>query len=396
MAKTPHPWFRKGRGWFVTLNGKQHNLGRNKQAAFQEFYRLMQTPAEHQRVPGRSMAALIDDYLEFVKRNRSPATYRWYLDLLQKFIVLHKDLTVDDIRPYHVQRWVDGYPHLAKTSRRNYFRSVKRCMKWATSQGYIDRNPLEHMSIPAGERKEVFVTQAEFEQMLQYATPDSIRDLLITTWESGCRPQESLRVQARHVDLVNQRWIIPPSESKGERMTRIVYLTDKAFEITRRLMKQFPQGNLFRNTNGNPWNAQGVNCAIDRIRIRIGTLEMKRRGLTIDKDQVESLMPLLPPTRRVKGVVRRKTEAELRCRARVKLTEKLAKSLVPRYSLYALRHAFATHALQRGVDSVTVAVLLGHSDPSMLAKVYQHLTQNPKFLLEQTKKATASNGYAAG
>ena len=71
------------------------------------------------------------------------------------------------------------------------------------------------------------------------------------------------------------------------------------------------------------------------------------------------------------------------------LTNRLAASLVPRYSLYAFRHSFATQALERGIDSVTVAVLMGHSDPSMLAKVYQHLTQNPGFLLEQLKKARA-------
>ena len=64
-------------------------------------------------------------------------------------------------------------------------------------------------------------------------------------------------------------------------------------------------------------------------------------------------------------------------------------TLAPRYSLYAFRHSFATHALERGVDSVTVAILMGHSDPSMLAKVYQHLTQNPTFMLEQAKKAAA-------
>ena len=50
MAKTPKPWFRKGRGWFVTINGKQHNLGRNKEAAHQQFYRLMQMPLETQRI----------------------------------------------------------------------------------------------------------------------------------------------------------------------------------------------------------------------------------------------------------------------------------------------------------------------------------------------------------
>ena len=134
MAKTPKPWFRKGRGWFVTIAGKQHNLGRGKKAAFQEYYRLMNQPAEHLQVSGRTMAAVIDDFLEYLSRNRAPDTYRWYRDLLQKFIVLHKELRVDDIRPFHVQRWVDSYSHLSKTSRRNHMRSVKRCIKWAVAR----------------------------------------------------------------------------------------------------------------------------------------------------------------------------------------------------------------------------------------------------------------------
>ena len=46
-------------------------------------------------------------------------------------------------------------------------------------------------------------------------------------------------------------------------------------------------------------------------------------------------------------------------------------------------------ALQRGVDALTVAILMGHKDPSQLAKVYQHLSHNPKHLLEQAKKAAS-------
>ena len=32
-------------------------------------------------------------------------------------------------------------------------------------------------------------------------------------------------------------------------------------------------------------------------------------------------------------------------------------------------------------------VLMGHADPSTLARVYQHLSQNPKYLLDQAKRA---------
>ena len=116
---------------------------------------------------------------------------------------------------------------------------------------------------------------------------------------------------------------------------------------------------------------------------------MNRDGRSVTLNEIEQFVPSLKPTRKANEIDLRKTSAELRREAKVKLTNRLAASLVPRYSLYAFRHSFATHALERGVDSVTVAVLMGHSDPSMLAKVYQHLTQNPKFLLEQAKRATA-------
>ena len=57
-------------------------------------------------------------------------------------------------------------------------------------------------------------------------------------------------------------------------------------------------------------------------------------------------------------------------------------------ALYVLRHSWANHALTRGVDALTVAILMGHRDPSTLSRTYQHLTQNPAYLLTQAKRAT--------
>lgn len=388
MARTPKPWFNKERkAWFVTINGKRHNLGKVKKQATAEFHRLMQQPDEHRKVSRQSLAAVIDAFLGWVETHRAPDTYEWYRYRLQRFIERHPDMRVDELRPFHVQEWADSYP-LAKTSKRNYLRSVKRPLSWAVKQGYIDSNPIEHLEVPAGERRETMVSEAEYANILDNASV-ILRDLIVVTWETGCRPQESLRVEARHVDLKNQRWVFPKSEAKGEKWPRVVYLTDKAMEITKKLMLKHPKGTLFRNNNDKAWTSDAVNCSFDQIQIRMGKVEMLRNGQAVSTEAIQQLIPKLRPIKRVKGKEVVKTPAELRCEAKVKLTGRLAKSLVQRYSLYAIRHSWATHALERGIDSVTVGILMGHADASMVAKVYQHLTQNPAFLLKQAKRARA-------
>ncbi|MDA7980892.1 MAG: tyrosine-type recombinase/integrase, partial [Pirellulales bacterium] len=110
-------------------------------------------------------------------------------------------------------------------------------------------------------------------------------------------------------------------------------------------------------------------------------------GESIPDEAVAALIPSLRQTKSVKGNVVPKRLAELREEAKKKLTHKRARQLAPRYSLYLLRHSWATQALKRGVDPLTVAILMGHQDPSMLARVYQHLSLSPDHLLNQANRA---------
>lgn len=386
MPHFPKPFFKKSRGvWYVEINRKQINLGPDRAKAFRVYHELMVQPRE-QKVSPESLAAIVDAFLEWTHKHRAPDTYEWYRYRLERFVRMYPDLRASQLRPFHVETWADRYP-LSVTSRRNYLRSVKRCMKWAAKQGYIDKNPVAFMEIPGAEHKEVIVSPAGFGELLRFVRNQAFADLISVTWETGCRPQESLRVEARHVDLANQRWVFHKSEAKTKRITRIVYLTDTALAVTRRLMFANPTGRLFRNSNGRPWTTDAANCAFQMMQIRMGKEEMKRRGESISAQQVQSLIPALCQTRHRKGKAVPKTSAELRCEARRKLTYKRACQLVPRYSLYALRHSWATNALQNGLDPLTVAILMGHEDPSTLSKVYQHLSLNPRHMLDQAKKA---------
>jgi integrase len=54
----------------------------------------------------------------------------------------------------------------------------------------------------------------------------------VDKYQTGCRPQESLRVIGEYVDSKNARWIFPQMKSKGKKSPRIIYLNDEAMAIT--------------------------------------------------------------------------------------------------------------------------------------------------------------------
>lgn len=388
MPHFPKPFFKQARGlWYVQVDGRQVNLGPDQTAAFRRYHQLMQQP-QRRLVSDELVASLADAFLEWVEAHRAPDSYEWYRYRLQRFCQRYPDLRTADLKPFHVQQWVDSYPDLSRTSQRNYFRAVKRCLKWAQQQGHIETNPIALMVVPVADRRETLVTADEFAALLECIRSADFRDLVLTTWETGCRPQESLRVEAKHVDLVHNRWVFPIRESKGRKAPRVVYLTDAALEITRRRMAMYPEGPLFRNGDGDPWTTCAVNNAFHRIQIRLGRQRLLAAGESVDPEEISTLIERLKPTKRVRGRETPKTPLELRGEAKRKLTARLAKSRVPQYSLYALRHSWATRALQSGVDALTVAILMGHSDPSTLARVYQHLAHNPEHMRSQLQRAT--------
>ncbi|MDA0658959.1 MAG: tyrosine-type recombinase/integrase [Planctomycetota bacterium] len=395
MPHFPKPFFKKSRGlWYVQINGKQVNLGPNSDEAHHRYHQLMLEPRT-QTVSDDALVQIVDVFLDWVQKHRSPDTFEWYRYRLQRLCDRYPEMRVRNLRPFHVQEWVDSYPKFTRTSKRNYVRTIKRCLKWATQQGYIDKNPITQLEVPGADRRETTISAEEYTALLSHIRDPDFRDLVIVTWESGCRPQESLRVEARHVELTKQRWIFPISEAKGKRNPRVVYLTDVSLEITRRRMQLYPTGALFRNSRGQPWKTGAVKCAFDRLRIRMYHAQAKSSGETLDEKEVKRIMHRLRTTKRVKGTSMQRTEAEIRQDARRILIWQRASATTARYSLYAIRHSWATRALQSGLDGLTVAILMGHSDPSTLARVYQHLAHQPEHLLSQAKKAVGGETRSA-
>ena len=75
MPHFPKPFFRKSRGvWYFQIQGKQHNLGPDRERAFEQYHDLMRRPTP-KRVSGDSVLAIIDAFLDWCKKHRAPDTY---------------------------------------------------------------------------------------------------------------------------------------------------------------------------------------------------------------------------------------------------------------------------------------------------------------------------------
>ena len=171
--------------------------------------------------------------------------------------------------------------------------------------------------------------------MLQRASDDEERDLLNILWETGCRPQEARVVEACHFGRV-QRTLAHPSHPCERKTGNPCCLPERCCsqKSRGRLAKQLPVGPIFRNSKGRPWTRNAIKC---RFR-KYGELDIDGLCAT------------------------------------------------------AFRHSWTTHALTRGVDALSVSILLGHKDTSMISRYYSHLTKHPDFLREQARRARSEPG----
>src|SRR5690606_35712005 len=80
------------------------------------------------------------------------------------------------------------------------------------------------------------------------------------------------------------------------------------------------------------------------------------------------------------------TSNAIRCQMRF-LRDKL--DLPSGVCAYAFRHTFTTDALESGIDTSTVAALLGHTSTAMIDRHYGHLDQRSHHLKQSMHQAAA-------
>ena len=328
------PYFHKQRKtWFVWL-GKGHarrqvNLGKDKDAAWARYHELM-LGQDQEITPAVPVVKLLDEYLCWVERHRKPETLQWYLHQLKPFSrFIGRKLTVAELKAHHITRFVEKQHANSRPSTiHGAIRAISRAFNWAIREEYLTRNPVAKVEKPTPTRREQVLSEEQFAAILERASDQEEHDLWLFLWTTGARIQEAIRIEARHVHLDEERIVIPASEGKKQ-LPRAIYLPAEAIEIVRRLVNQQPAGPIFRNSRGEAWDKNSVKCRFRKYKIK---------GLCAT----------------------------------------------------VFRHSWVTRSLIAGIDPVTLSVLAGHRNLTMIANNYSHLAQNPTYLKEQLKKLTGS------
>jgi integrase len=326
----PKPFYRKQKkAWYVQIRGRRISLGKDEKEAWKRYHQIMadDQPVEESTA---TIEEILERFLDWVKEHRKPATYGKSRHLLKQF-ARHAGLRtrVMSLNGADLTHWVESEKTWNSTTRNEGIGAVIRCFNWAVERKHLTRNPVNKVpDKPKRKRREVVFSDEDWKELRGYVKDQSFGDLLDFMHETGCRPIEARTMEAKHVDLQNGIVMLWPSEAKGERTERVIFLTDKAEEICRRLMKEHPTGPLILNTQGRPFTKNSVNCRFQRLKKKLGK----------------------------------------------------------RAFAYAIRHTFATERLKAGMDSLTVSQLMGHTDVSTLAKSYQHLARNPEYLKQQANR----------
>lgn len=322
MPRIGRPWKRASDGkWYAKIDGVLTCLGTNEKLAHKEFHRLKGRSApvikhgDQIRIEELSQA-----FLDWCRSNKSAATADWYETALRSFVeTIETGTLAAEILPAHITAWIDN-PALkwSANTRRGYASAVQRAFRWAHRQRLIASNPVADVEKPAATSRES-VLSPEAIKNLQSETVGKpwIADVVTALLETGARPQEIRKLEARHVDLENGVWVLPRSEAKGKRKARVIVLTPSMLELSKRLCADHPDGPIFRNSRGKPWSSSAIRQWFWR--------RQGKHGLPDD------------------------------------------------LCAYLSRHTYVTQSLERGVDAVTLAELVGHADTRMISRVYSHL-----------------------
>lgn len=262
-------------------------------------------------------------------RNLSPATLRRMSDDFCLFggWIHSRHLSFESLERSDALAWAENeHSRKLSASTFNHRLSInKRFYTWLENEGVIDRSPFESLKYARLNRKlPKVIEESEVAQLIGAAQPGFDKAILEVMYSSGCRVGELCNLDLKEVSFSERT---ARTIGKGGH-DRIIYLNQSALREVK------------------AWLPRREECSRRALDVDKGALFLTSVGTRLN---VMSISTVINRT--------------------IKKT-KLEKHINP----HMLRHAFATHMLNRGADIYSIMQFMGHKDIQSTVRYLQVAT----------------------
>jgi integrase len=288
-----------------------------------------------------TVEAIFEAYLADLEPRVKEERFNKQVYLLESFTLHYGPMEkAREITSPDVLRWVKAKRTIygkklrvwSVARQRDAGQAVKRALSWAIKREYLPWSDVMELEFETPQPRETTIDYQTHARLvaktreLKRSRPFGL--VLIALRLSGARPISVRELTAGN--CIDSSWVFRDHKTGRKTGKPLVVRCDGCLEtLTRILCHARPKGPLFLTSEGEAWKKNAIVLRFKRLR--------------------ESL--------KLEGV-----------------------------SAYSYRHAFATDALQAGESMATVAALLGHTNPAMVAQVYGHLDKRGDHLSEALRK----------
>lgn len=346
MPRQSKPRYLDSRGyWYVQHKGRRHVLirGPRKETAAQArklFHGLMARLDDRPVAGPVSLGDLAGLYLRSTleRARKGEVTKGRHSDVkhtLKRFVGLHEAEPAEAITTGHLDDFL-GSVDWAEATKKSFVANLTSCYRWGKARKLVACDPpkpgYSAQPRPSARRPEGAIPgRATIDRILEHSTTPEFAKFARFVALTGCRPGEAARIEAKDIRPSGVVVLEHHKTAKKTHRPRKIAVNPEAAAILAGQVALHPEGPVFRNSMGRPWSIQAWSRAFATAREAAGV------------------------DRRVK--------------------------------FYALRHAFATGALRRGMRTETVSKLLGHSNVTTTSRVYSDVDSDDEWLMGAAAEA---------
>ena len=269
-------------------------------------------------------------------------------------------LTIEQLQRFFNQK----KQSLSPKSLRNIYNMLHNCLDQAVTNGYLVRNPLQGVKLPQVTKKEILILTQEEQNTLHMAAQESHTIAafgIIFTLSTGIRMGEMLGLQWGDVDYRNHTIRIRRTVGRLQKVDESGKLIPKTAGVpTTEIVARSPKSVTAQRTI--PLFSQVWTDLMTYYKKQQALLQAQGIAVTLTTPIFSTPLGLVYEPRTYEDLFKRT----------------LKEAGVSDINFHALRHTFATRALEAGMDIKVLSSILGHAQASTTLNLYAHALPDHK------------------